>query len=347
MRLCAVLCVAFVLVGGIKGVRTILAEAAALAVMLLVFIPGLLGNISKAASNAAWLFAALIFLMGLGHLTRALWNGDGLRKIRENLNRDGRRLPLWLGAGVGGGAVAWVMIQGIGKHPLPLALFIALVVTLLTFTIITGFSPKVISGSLGTVGGLAACALISFAASRLLWFTGLATELGFLELGTVLWRNPVSNPWPFLELLTAGLIIAALGAMMDVSMSVSSTIYEVKRANPNIGVFAAMKAGYNVGKDIMSTMTDTLIFAFIGADLVFIVMPGLVFPQGGRLYPFMRMLNEEEIAVAAIHALTGTLGLVLAIPISAFIAGLLTAHFPIRRAYAAETPSIPKETPNV
>ncbi|GIX08000.1 MAG: hypothetical protein KatS3mg115_2403 [Candidatus Poribacteria bacterium] len=196
-----------------------------------------------------------------------------------------------------------------------------------------------VSGSLGTVGGLIVCALISWIASKALWFTGLAVELGYLELGTALWRDPVANRWPFQEFLTAGLIIAALGAMMDVSMSVSSTIYEVKRVNPNISVLGAFRSGYNVGRDIMSTMTDTLIFAFIGADLIFIVMPGLIFPEGGRLYPFMRMLNMEETAVEAIHALTGTLGLVLAIPISAAIAAVLTARYRPRTAYAQEPKS--------
>ncbi|MEO2003776.1 MAG: YibE/F family protein, partial [Candidatus Poribacteria bacterium] len=191
-------------------------------------------------------------------------------------------------------------------------------------------------GSLGTVGGLLACGLIAYVASKLLWFTGLAAELGYLDLGALLWRTPGARDWPFVDFLPAGLIIAALGAMMDVSMSVSSTIYEVKRANPAISPMAAMRAGHNVGKDIMSTMTDTLIFAFIGADLVFIVMPGLTFQEAGRLYPFVRILNDEAGAIEAIHAIMGTLGLVLAIPISAFIAGLLTARVGVRQAFAGD-----------
>lgn len=306
------------LVGGFKGLLTIVALGVSLLFMFAVYIPSLLGEIAKAASWGAWFGGGFVLAMGgVGFLQRRL-----IEKRDEPFP-----LRIWMGGVLMGAVSLWATIQGIGHRPVPLALFTAFVVTLATFVVMTGWSFKVISGSLGVLGGLAVCAAISLVASRLLSFTGLAIELGFLELGTVLFRQPETHLWPFRDYLTAGLIVAAVGAMMDVSMSVSSTVYEVKRANPSISPLRAMKAGYNVGKDIMSTMTDTLLFAFVGADLVLIVMPGLIFPEGGRLYPFLRMMNEEEFAVEAIHALMGTLGLVLAIPISAFIAGWLTAYY--------------------
>ena len=326
-RLIAVLGLSLILVGGVKGLLTIFATVSSLALLMLVFVPGLLGATAEAGRSGFLIIGFLALAAGVVWIVQRWRSGRG-------------RIALPM-LGVAAAAVAaGILTEGsvvlIGARPLPLALFVSLVITLATFTIITGFSAKVISGSLGTVGGLLACGLISWIASKSLWFTGLAVEFGYTDLGAVLWRDDTSNPWPFLDFLSAGLIIAALGAMMDVSMSVSSTIYEVKKANPNISVVGAMRAGYNVGKDIMSTMTDTLIFAFIGADLVFIVMPGLDFGESGRLYPFMRILNEEDVAVEAVHALMGTLGLTLAIPISAFIAGLLTARF-VPTGEAAET----------
>lgn len=331
LRLTGLFVVVTLLVGGFKGILTLGALGVSLLFMFMVYIPGLLGEIAQAATSAAWWGGGFMVAMGgLGFLQRRI-----LGKRNEPFP-----LRMWLGGALGGGIGLWATIQGIGHRPVPLALFTAFVVTLATFVVMTGWSFKVISGSLGVLGGLAVCALISVVASRLLSFTGLAIELGFLELGTVLFRQPETHDWPFRDYLTAGLIIAAVGAMMDVSMSVSSTVYEVKRANPSISPLRAMKAGYNVGKDIMSTMTDTLLFAFAGADLVLLVMPGLIFPEGGRLYPFLRMMNEEEFAVEAIHALMGTLGLVLAIPISAFIAGWLTAYY---RGPAWETTPVPEE----
>ena len=331
----AVVCVALVLVGGAKGVFTIVATMASCLILLKVFVPGLLGRTSEAALNGAEIVGVLAALGGLAWVGRYVFEKDGIARLVSRLRARWFLVPRWLLFGGGGSLAVWGMLHVIGQRPVALALFMALAVTLVTFTVITGFSPKVISGSLGTLGGLVACGVISYAASRLLWFTGLDVELGYLQLGTALWRDPVAREWPFVDFLTAGLIIAALGAMMDVSMSVSSTIYEVKRANPGISVVGAMKAGYNVGKDIMSTMTDTLIFAFIGADLVLVVMPGLTFQEGGRLYPFMRLFNGEQTSVEAIHALMGTLGLVLAIPISALIAALLTVRMRIPEAHAS------------
>jgi uncharacterized membrane protein len=340
VRLGAVLSVAVVLVGGLKGVLTLVALSVSLALMLGILVPGILGDVAVAGANAAWLLGGTLFLAGVASYFWPRPGEEEAVRFRQRFRGPGQAVGVWLAVAVAVSAGSWFTVHVVGRRPVPLALFIALAATLLTFTIITGFSPKVISGSLGTVGGLAACAVVSAVASRFLSFTGLAVEFGYLEVGTLLWREPATRGWPFLDILTAGLIIAALGAMMDVSMSVSSTIYEVKRANPRISVTAAMRAGYNVGKDIMSTMTDTLIFAFIGADLIFVVLPGLEFPEAGRLLPFMRIFNEEEPAVGALHALLGTLGLVLAIPISAFIAGLLTAYMRIPGENAM-TPAVP------
>lgn len=324
LRLTALFFVLTILVGGFKGILTLAALGMSLLFMLVVYIPGLLGDIGRAASNGAW-FAGC-FVVGMA-VVWSIQRGFVQQRRGGSPPTQLRNAVAWFAATMAAAVGFWAVLRLIGHRPVPLALFVAFAVTLATFVVITGFSFKVIAGSLGVLGGLAICALISVVATRVLSFTGLATQLGFLELGTALFRQPETHDWPFRDYLTAGLIIAAVGAMMDVGMSVSSTIYEVKRANPAISPFDAMKAGYNVGKDIMSTMTDTLIFAFIGADLVLIVMPGLVFPEGGRLYPFLRMMNEEQFAVETIHALMGTLGLVLAIPISAFIAGWLTAHY--------------------
>ncbi len=338
IRLVGALAVALMLVGGVKGLLTLAATIASLAMLFGVLVPGLLGSVAAAARSGGWIVAIVCVVGGMGWVAARLIEPDRRERLLRSARRHWYAAPAWLVAGIIAGATTWACVRMIGQRPLQLALFVSLVVTVITFAVITGPGPKVISGSLGTVGGLLACGVISYGASRILWFTGLAVELGYLDLGAMLWRTPEARPWPFVEFLTAGLVIAALGAMMDVSMSVSSTIYEVKRANPNISPVDAMRAGYNVGKDIMSTMTDTLIFAFIGADLVFIVMPGLTFQEAGRLYPFVRVLNDEATSVEAIHALMGTLGLVLAIPISAFIAGLLTAKFSVRQAHASDNP---------
>ena len=173
-----------------------------------------------------------------------------------------------------------------GYNPIAIALGIAAVLTLTTFVLITGFSFKVVSGVLGTLGGLAAVGVLSVISQHALVLTGLAQEFGFLELGIALWRTPESHHWNFTGILSAGIILGAVGAMMDVSMSISSSVHEVKQVNPNITVRQSIRAGLNVGRDIMGTMADTLIFAYLGAHMMTMLLPRIDFPEAGILYPF-------------------------------------------------------------
>ncbi|MCZ6679538.1 MAG: YibE/F family protein [Candidatus Poribacteria bacterium] len=213
-----------------------------------------------------------------------------------------------------------------GFNPIAVSLLVATLLTLSTFVLITGFSFKVISGVLGTLGGLAAVGILSVISRKVMILTGLAQEFGFLELGLALWRTEASHNWDFHGILVAGMILGAVGAMMDVGMSISSSVYEVKAVNPNVTVRQAIRVGLNVGRDIMGTMADTLIFAYLGAHMITMLLPRIDFPEVGKLYPFLRLANDETTAVAIIQAIVGTIGLVLTVPIAAVIAGILTKY---------------------
>ncbi len=219
-----------------------------------------------------------------------------------------------------------------GFNPIGVALCIATLLTIAIFVIIAGFSFKVISGVLATLGGLAAVAILSFISQKVMALTGLAEEFGFLELGIALWRTKASHHWDFAGILSAGMILGAVGAMMDVGMSISSSVHEVKRVNPNVTVRQAIRAGLNVGRDIMGTMADTLIFAYLGAHMIVMLLPTIEFPEVGRLYPFLRLVNDEATAAAIVQAVVGTIGLVLTVPIAATISGMLTKYTRVESA---------------
>ena len=68
------------------------------------------------------------------------------------------------------------------------------------------------------------------------------------------------------------IIMGALGAVMDVSMSIASAIKEIKEARPDIGRKDLFKSGMNVGKDIMGTMANTLILAYTGGAMYVMLM---------------------------------------------------------------------------
>ena len=211
-----------------------------------------------------------------------------------------------------------------GYNPIGVSLAISAFLTLITFVFITGLSRKVISGLFGTLGGLAAVGILSVLSQKALYLTGLAEEFGYLELGIALWRTPAAHGWDFEGILVAGMILGSVGAMMDVGMSISSAVYEVKSVNPNITVRQAIQAGLNVGRDVMGTMADTLIFAYLGADIITLLLPQIEFPEVGTTYPFLRLLNDEATSASIVQAIVGTIGLVLTVPITAVLAGLTT-----------------------
>ena len=89
---------------------------------------------------------------------------------------------------------------------------------------------------------------------------------------------------------------------MDVGMSISSSVHEVKEVNPNVSVRQAIRIGFNVGRDVMGTMADTLIFAYLGAEIITMLLPRIDFPEIGVSYPFLRIVNDEATAAAILQA---------------------------------------------
>jgi len=210
-----------------------------------------------------------------------------------------------------------------GYNPVWASILISTVNTVLTFMLVSGMTRKSLAGVLGAVGGLVTAAVLASFSSQILRFSGLDVSFGFLELGKRLWMASESTDWNFRGLLVAGMILGASGAIMDPSMAVASAIEEVKRANPQVGIWRCVMSGLNVGKDEMGTMANTLIFAYIGADITLILMPMIQFGEAGRAYPLTRVINEEAASAEIVQALTGTIGLIMAIPIAALIAGFL------------------------
>jgi len=210
-----------------------------------------------------------------------------------------------------------------GYNPVLAAVLIATVNAILTFMLVGGMTRKSLAGILGTVGGLITAAILASFSSYILRFSGLDVSFGFLNLGKRLWFSGESADWNFRGLLAAGMILGASGAIMDASMAVASAIEEVKKANPQLGIMRCIMSGLNVGKDEMGTMANTLIFAYIGADITLILMPLVQFGEAGQVYPLTRMINEEATSAEIVQALAGTIGLIMAIPITAVIAGFL------------------------
>ena len=118
-------------------------------------------------------------------------------------------------------------------------------------------------------------------------------------------------------LVTAGVIISALGAVMDVAMSISSAMQEVKAQNLALGTRELFRSGMNIGRDMVGTMTNTLILAILGSGLTLIVY---IYSLG--LQP-LQFVSSSYVALEAISAVASSVGVMLAVPLTALIAAVL------------------------
>jgi uncharacterized membrane protein len=127
---------------------------------------------------------------------------------------------------------------------------------------------------------------------------------------------------PYRMVFLAGLFLGSLGAVMDVAITMSSSIFNMFEKNNNIPVKALIKSGMEIGKDIMGTMTNILFFVYISGSIPILI---LYFKNASPLGFTLSMNLSLELA----RALAGGIGIVLAIPI-----GLYTTIFFINRKRA-------------
>ena len=123
------------------------------------------------------------------------------------------------------------------------------------------------------------------------------------------------------ELLFAGILIAALGAVMDVGMSIASTLNELKETDENLTAGDLFRSGMNVGRDMMGTMSNTLILAFTGGSI-----NTLVFIYAYN-YQYQQIINMYSIGIEVMQGVSASMGVILTVPVTSLAgAWLLTAR---------------------
>ena len=118
-------------------------------------------------------------------------------------------------------------------------------------------------------------------------------------------------------LLFAGILIASLGAVMDVAMSVSSAIAEIHDKSKKLGMKELFISGMHVGKDMMGTMSNTLILAFAGGSISVLVL------DYAYNLPLRQIINSYSIGIEIMQGIAGSIGVILTVPTTAFMAALL------------------------
>lgn len=199
-----------------------------------------------------------------------------------------------------------------GKNPIPVTILISMAVTIITMFIISGINEKSIAAILGTSGGVIIAGLIAYYIGNKARLTGLNSEEAMM-----LTYIPQKVNFNFNSLLFSGIILGSLGAVMDVGISISSSIEEVYNANKDLTREELFSSGMNVGKDVMGTMVNTLILAYTGSSIPLLLL------FMAHETSLIKILNLDIIATEVIRSLSGSIGLVLTIPLTAFIASVL------------------------
>lgn len=206
-----------------------------------------------------------------------------------------------------------MMYQGIS--PILLTILVAVLTTVVTLGLLGGYSTKTVAAILGTAIGVIIAALAAIAFGKAAGITGY--NVSDIEALNYVGQNTKIKIG---ELLFAGIIISALGAVMDVGMSIASTIQEIHETDKTLSMRQLFISGINVGRDMMGTMTNTLIFAYVGG-----AMSTLVINYAYDL-SYRQLANSYVIGIEIMQGLSGSIGVVLTVPITAFIASFLIAR---------------------
>lgn len=187
-------------------------------------------------------------------------------------------------------------------------------IALVSFTILGGVRRKTMSAFLGTISGTFFAMVFGLAAQYFAKIDGLRLEdaepllqLKYVGAATISLKG----------LLVAGIIISALGAVMDVAMSISSSLEEIHAANPSLSQKDLFRSGMNIGRDMAGTMTNTLILAFLGSEftlMIFLYSRGLT---------FYHLFSTAFVSLETISGLSASIGLIMAIPLTALISSIM------------------------
>jgi len=222
-----------------------------------------------------------------------------------------------LAAIVGLGASIVVILQFVlpsmldGNAPSLVAIVGASAVAYLALYLANGFRPMTTVALLGTLCALALTVGLATLFSDLAHFSGAQSEDALLlKLG--------ASAIDLKGLVLAGMVLGALGALNDITVTQSSAVGELRTANPTMDRRTLYRSGLRIGRDHISSTVNTLALAYAGASLPLLILFGLSGQSLGTV------ANGEVVAVEIVSTLVGGIGLVTAVPISTWLAVLVT-----------------------
>lgn len=195
-----------------------------------------------------------------------------------------------------------------GFNPILSSIIISVIAIILTLLIISGKNKKTLVSIIGTSLGVICSCVLSIIFGKMSHLTGLSSDSA-ISLAYI----PNFRTLNYQGILFGTIIIGALGAIMDVAISISSSLWELTQVNNNITKKEMIISGMNIGKDMMGSMSNTLILAYVGTTLHLIILFIVYKIQ------FVEIINLDSISTEIIRAMAGSIGLILTIPFTVFV----------------------------
>ena len=197
-----------------------------------------------------------------------------------------------------------------GANPVLISLLGVGGILILAIYFVHGLSWSTSAALIGTFVAVLATMGIGIGFSDWAHLTGFGTEEAMLI-------NLAAPQVALRGLLLAGLLIGALGALTDITIVQAAVVRELAHVNPDFGTMELYRRGMNVGHDHIGSLVNTLVLAYTGSSLSLLLLLAV------NDVPWDRALNLELIAAEIVHTLVGSIGLVLAVPITTLLAALL------------------------
>ena len=189
-------------------------------------------------------------------------------------------------------------------------------IAVVCFVILGGVNRKILCACLGTIAGMALATVFGLGAQALAHVNGLRIS----DVEPLLQLRQTGTPIGLRGLLVGGIIISSLGAVMDVAMSISSALSELKAVNPEMTLGELWKSGRNIGRDMVGTMTNTLILAFLGNGFTL-----MIFLYSLDL-PWRELMSSSYLALEVVSGVSSAIGVILAVPVTTIIGALLLSR---------------------
>ena len=211
-------------------------------------------------------------------------------------------------------AVFFIMVPLIydGYDSILVTVLTSIGIIAITFVIVSGFTKQTLAASLGTAGGIIVAGIFAIVFGNLMKLTGAcedSLQLSMIEGG---------SRFNFENIMISGIIVGALGACMDVGMSIASALHELSVEGNGMTIKKLIRSGMNIGKDVMGTMTNTLILAYVGSSLTVILML-----KGYGFEAYQIANNTQLVLEEVVRAIAGSFGLVITIPITTLVSSVL------------------------